>query len=224
MINVLIVEDDPMVAFINKRYLEQIGEINVFGPVMYEKDIINILESEKIDLILLDVFLPQKSGIDILKSLRNKSFFTDIIMITAANSSLEVKKAFAYGVVDYLVKPFEFKRLKEAVDKFKLKNNMMQKDNLLTQKEIDKLLINDNLDGETTLPKGLNKKTLDKILSFLNDNSNKVWTLREIAYEIKISNVTVKKYMDYLEKIDKIKSEMTFGNVGRPEHKYTIDK
>lgn len=224
MINVLIVEDDPMVAFINKRYLEQIGGINVFGPVMYEKDIINILESEKIDLILLDVFLPQKSGIDILKSLRNKSFFTDIIMITAANSSLEVKKAFAYGVVDYLVKPFEFKRLKEAVDKFKLKNNMMQKDNLLTQKEIDKLLINDNLDGETTLPKGLNKKTLDKILSFLNDNSNKVWTLREIAYEIKISNVTVKKYMDYLEKIDKIKSEMTFGNVGRPEHKYTIDK
>ena len=101
MINVLIVEDDPMVAFINKRYLEQIGGINVFGPVMYEKDIINILESEKIDLILLDVFLPQKSGIDILKSLRNKSFFTDIIMITAANSSLEVKKAFAYGVVDY---------------------------------------------------------------------------------------------------------------------------
>ena len=224
MINVLIVEDDPMVAFINKRYLEQIGGINVFGPVMYEKDIINILESEKIDLILLDVFLPQKSGIDILKSLRNKSFFTDIIMITAANSSLEVKKAFAYGVVDYLVKPFEFKRLKEAVDKFKLKNNMMQKDNLLTKKEIDKLLINDNLDGETTLPKGLNKKTLDKILSFLNDNSNKVWTLREIAYEIKISNVTVKKYMDYLEKIDKIKSEMTFGNVGRPEHKYTINK
>ena len=224
MINVLIVEDDPMVAFINKRYLEQIGGINVFGPVMYEKDIINILESEKIDLILLDVFLPQKSGIDILKSLRNKSFFTDIIMITAANSSLEVKKAFAYGVVDYLVKPFEFKRLKEAVDKFKLKNNMMQKDNLLTQKEIDKLLINDNLDGETTLPKGLNKKTLDKILSFLNYNSNKVWTLREIAYEIKISNVTVKKYMDYLEKIDKIKSEMTFGNVGRPEHKYTINK
>ena len=224
MINVLIVEDDPMVAFINKRYLEQIGGINVFGPVMYENDIINILESEKIDLILLDVFLPQKSGIDILKSLRNKSFFTDIIMITAANSSLEVKKAFAYGVVDYLVKPFEFKRLKEAVDKFKLKNNMMQKDNLLTQKEIDKLLINDNLDGETTLPKGLNKKTLDKILSFLNDNSNKVWTLREIAYEIKISNVTVKKYMDYLEKIDKIKSEMTFGNVGRPEHKYTINK
>ena len=224
MINVLIVEDDPMVAFINKRYLEQIGGINVFGPVMYEKDIINILESEKIDLILLDVFLPQKSGIDILKSLRNKSIFTDIIMITAANSSLEVKKAFAYGVVDYLVKPFEFKRLKEAVDKFKLKNNMMQKDNLLTQKEIDKLLINDNLDGETTLPKGLNKKTLDKILSFLNDNSNKVWTLREIAYEIKISNVTVKKSMDYLEKIDKIKSEMTFGNVGRPEHKYTINK
>ena len=86
MMKVLIVEDDPMVALINKSYLEQIGDIEVLGPVMYEKDIINILEKEDINIILLDVFLPEKSGIEILQSLRSKSFFNDVIMITAANN------------------------------------------------------------------------------------------------------------------------------------------
>ena len=72
--NVLIVEDDPMVALINKRYLEQITDIKTFGPVMYEKDIISNLEENNIDLILMDVFLPEKSGIDILKAIREKIF------------------------------------------------------------------------------------------------------------------------------------------------------
>ena len=91
--NVLIVEDDPMVALINKRYLEQITDIKTFGPVMYENDIIKSLKENDIDLILMDVFLPEKSGIDILKAIREKNFFTDVIMITAANSTNEIKKS-----------------------------------------------------------------------------------------------------------------------------------
>ena len=222
--NVLIVEDDPMVALINKRYLEQITGVKTFGPVMYEKEIISSLKKNNIDLILMDVFLPEKSGIDILKSLREKNIFIDAIMITAANSTDEIKKAFAYGVVDYLVKPFEFERFKEAINKYRVKNKLLLNDEVLTQKDIDTLLMNSSLESQVKLPKGLNEKTLDRVIKFLNENSNEVWTLREIAYEIKISNVTIKKYMDYLESIGKVNSEMTFGNVGRPEYKYFVKK
>lgn len=222
--NVLIVEDDPMVALINKRYLEKITGVKTFGPVMYEKEIISSLKKNNIDLILMDVFLPEKSGIDILKSLREKNIFTDAIMITAANSTDEIKKAFAYGVVDYLVKPFEFERFKEAINKYRVKNKLLLNDEVLTQKDIDTLLMNSSLESQVKLPKGLNEKTLDRVIKFLNENSNEVWTLREIAYEIKISNVTIKKYMDYLESIGKVNSEMTFGNVGRPEYKYFVKK
>lgn len=220
--NVLIVEDDPMVALINKRYLEQITGVKTFGPVMYEKEIISNLEENNIDLILMDVFLPEKSGIEILKSIREKNIFTDVIMITAANSTDEIKKAFAYGVVDYLVKPFEFERFKESINKYKAKKKLLLNDEILTQKDIDTLLVSNSLESQVKLPKGLNEKTLDRIIKFLNENSNKVWTLREIANEIKISNVTIKKYMDYLDSIGKIDSEMTFGNVGRPEYKYFV--
>lgn len=217
---ILIVEDDPMVALINKRFLENMGFKDILGPVQTEEEIIQLLDKENIDLILLDVYLPKKNGIDILKSLRYKKYLTDVIMITAANSVEEVKRAFAYGVTDYLVKPFEFERFEEAINKYKQKNNLLNKREALSQQDID--VISKSLEEKIELPKGLNQKTLDRIMEFLKENKVKVWTLREIAYELKISNVTIKKYMDYLEDIKKVNVTLTSGNVGRPEYKYTL--
>ena len=217
---ILIVEDDPMVALINKRFLENMGFKDILGPVQTEEEIIKVLDKENIDLILLDVYLPKKNGIDILKSLRYKKCLTDVIMITAANSVEEVKRAFAYGVTDYLVKPFEFERFEEAINKYKQKNNLLNKREALSQQDID--VISKSLEEKIELPKGLNQKTLDRIMEFLKENQGKVWTLREIAYELKISNVTIKKYMDYLEDVKKVNVTLTSGNVGRPEYKYTL--
>ncbi|EHK2388979.1 response regulator [Clostridium perfringens] len=217
---ILIVEDDPMVALINKRFLENMGFKDILGPVQTEEEIIKVLDKENIDLILLDVYLPKKNGIDILKSLRYKKYLTDVIMITAANSVEEVKRAFAYGVTDYLVKPFEFERFEEAINKYKQKNNLLNKREALSQQDID--VISKSLEEKIELPKGLNQKTLDRIMEFLKENQGKVWTLREIAYELKISNVTIKKYMDYLEDVKKVNVSLTSGNVGRPEYKYTL--
>jgi len=95
---------------------------------------------------------------------------------------------------------------------------------VVSQSDIDSLIMNNSSENEVKLPKGLNARTLDRIIDFLNEKSNEVWTLREIAYEIKISNVTIKKYMDYLESIGKVDLEMNFGNVGRPEYKYFVKK
>ncbi|MGU8478108.1 response regulator [Clostridium perfringens] len=217
---ILIVEDDPMVALINKRFLENMGFKDILGPVQTEEEIIKVLDKENIDLILLDVYLPKKNGIDILKSLRYKKYLTDVIMITAANSVEEVKRAFAYGVTDYLVKPFEFERFEEAINKYKQKNNLLNKREALSQQDID--VISKSLEEKIELPKGLNQKTLDRIMEFLKENQGKVWTLREIAYELKISNVTIKKYMDYLEDVKKVNVTLTSGNIGRPEYKYTL--
>lgn len=217
---ILIVEDDPMVALINKRFLENMGFKDILGPVQTEEEIIKVLDKENIDLILLDVYLPKKNGIDILKSLRYKKYLTDVIMITAANSVEEVKRAFAYGVTDYLVKPFEFERFEEAVNKYKQKNNLLNKKEALSQQDID--VISKSLEEKVELPKGLNQKTLDRVMEFLKENQGKVWTLREISYELKISNVTIKKYMDYLEDVKKVNVTLTSGNVGRPEYKYTL--
>lgn len=219
MIKVLIVEDDPMVGFINKQYLEKIGDVKVLGPVSDEENVISILNSEKVDLILLDVFLPKKNGIEILKNLRNKKYLVDIIIISAANSSEEIKQAFAYGAIDYLIKPFNFKRFQESMSKYKLRYELLSKDLKIGQEDIDNLYSkckNVNKD----IPKGLNRLTLNKLIKILEDNPNKMWCVREIAYNMQISNVTVKKYLDYLEEIEKVFVESSYGNVGRPEFRY----
>lgn len=222
MEKVLIVEDDPMVALINRRFLEQIGDIEVFGSVMYEDEILEIIKKEDIDLIILDVFLPKKNGVDILRVLRNKKILTDVIMVTAANGVEELKKAFAYGAIDYLIKPFEFERFEEAYKKHKIRKDILCKGNAVDQNQIDVITDLKVNYSSNTLPKGLNKRTLEKLIEFLKENSSKVWTLREIAYEIKISNVTIKKYMDYLESVDMLYVESTSGNVGRPELQYSL--
>lgn len=221
MDKVLIVEDDPMVALINKRYLQQFKQIQIFGPVMSEEDVLSLLEHEQINLIIMDVFLPQKSGLEILKTIREKQYTVDVIMVTAANSALELKQAFAYGALDYLVKPFEAARFEEAYKKYQSKKGFLSRRNLINQDDIDAFM-KTSVTHYEELPKGLNKRTLEKITTFLKEHSDRIWTLREIANETKISNVTIKKYMDYLESLDQLRVESTAGNIGRPELKYSI--
>lgn len=221
MSKVLIVEDDPMVALINKRYLEAMESIEILGPVASEEEILSYLEEQEIDLILLDVYLPQKNGIDILKTLREKHYFMDVIMITAANSSDEVKQAYAYGAIDYLVKPFELSRFQKAVEKHLHKKLHLPPKMNINQKDIDNTY--GGKQAKLQLPKGLNKMTLEKIIIFLKQDTGKVWTLRELAQAIDISNVTIKKYMDYLEQSEQITTTLTSGHVGRPQYRYKIN-
>ena len=112
MKKVVIVEDDPMVALINKKYVEMIDGFKVIGTVSNKEDLIKILNENDVSLILMDVYLPKENGIQILRYIRNMGILTEVIMMTAADNSEEIKTAFAYGVIDYLIKPFEFDRFK----------------------------------------------------------------------------------------------------------------
>lgn len=223
MKNVLIIEDDPMVALINKSYINLIKDLNYLGCVTQEKELIDILNTEKIDLIILDVYLPDKNGLEILKNLRSNGRLVDVIMVTAANSREEIKTAFAYGVVDYLVKPFEFDRFSEAIKKYMSRDKILDECKELVQKEIDHICCFEQHE-KPGLPKGLQEKTLEKVVKVLQGQNSKTWTLREISCETNISNVTIKKYMDYLESINRVKATPFYGNVGRPEYNYIFLK
>lgn len=228
MYKVLIVEDDPMVAMINQNYIEMIKDFEVIGCVVDEIDVLNSLKSNNVDLIILDVFLPNSNGLDILKKIREQQYLTDVIMVTAANGIQGVKKAMAYGVIDYLVKPFQKNRFNEAIDKFLTKKSFFQttstfNDANLNQDKIDIFYTKPSVE-DLELPKGLHEKTLKIILDFLLKEPNKTWTIREISRELSISNVTIKKYMNYLENIKKISSTLTHGNIGRPEYIYRLNR
>ena len=215
---VLIVEDDPMVAMINRSYVEMLEGFQVVGTAVNQTEVLEELKKECIDLIILDVFLPESNGLTILKNIREKGYLVDVIMVTAANDLEDVKKAMAYGVVDYLVKPFEASRFKEALNKYKVKNEIFKGGNI-GQKELDAYythLQNEKVD----IPKGLHEKTLERVIDLISKETGKVWTIREISGELSVSNVTIKKYMDYLEEMKRVRVTTTHGNVGRPEYNY----
>lgn len=224
MRNVVIVEDDPMVALINKKYVEMIEDFQVVGTVSNKEDLIKLLEKNDVALILMDIYLPKENGIQILKHIRERGIITEVIMMTAADNTEEIKTAFAYGAIDYLIKPFEFDRFKKAIEKYNKKRSLLIGTSKLDQTAVDKLYSDDNISNNEyrDLPKGINKTTLNKIYEVIENNKKEYWTIRQISKETGVSNVTIKKYIDYLESIDKAIVTIDYGNIGRPEYKYTF--
>ncbi|TKI25089.1 response regulator, partial [Bacillus mycoides] len=85
MIKVLIVEDDPMVAMLNKHYLEQVGGFELVHAVNSVKEAIEVIERSRVDFILLDIFMPEETGFELLMYIRNQEKEIDIMMISAVH-------------------------------------------------------------------------------------------------------------------------------------------
>lgn len=219
MSNILIVEADPMVAHIMKNYLEKIDNFNVYGPVATIEEITSVLREHEISLIFLDAYLPRQSGFEVLRLLREKEYYESIVMVTAANTVGEVQKAYAYGVIDYIIKPFEITRLDKTMQKYMAVNRRLKGKNVLSQEDLDRDDVSCN---HLDLPKGLNRTTYMKILDKLKEDSSKKWTLRELAADIQISNVTIKKYMDYFVQTGIAEANLNYGQVGRPEYRFFL--
>ncbi|MEW8972938.1 MAG: response regulator [Tissierellaceae bacterium] len=223
MDRVLIVEDDPMVGKINKNYIESVEGFQVVKVCKDEIEALSYLKKNPVDLIILDVYLPRGDGLSILNKLRKEDIESEVIMVTASGEVDKIDHALKLGVIDYLVKPFEYKRLKEALKKYSAKKSLLSRKNVITQEDIDKLLNRDFSQG-LDIQKGLNKYTLNSIINFFQREDRTKLSAEEISEELDISKVTVRRYMDYLEEIGYIFKEAEYGAVGRPQYLYTFIK
>lgn len=225
MINVVIVEDDPMVSMITKKIINSEKEFNVTKTFIKGDGVVDYLLNHQVELIILDMYLPDMEGLDILDRLRKKEFEEkkiEIIFVTASNHKPHIEKAFNLGVIDYLIKPFEFDRLKKALERYLIKKSTKKlKKEIITQHEIDSFY-HKQIDNKSELPKGISKKTLEKVLKILLSNPTKEFSSKEVAKKLKTSSITVKKYLDYLDDEKQVKSNVYYGTVGRPEVKYKI--
>lgn len=227
MIKVLIVEDDPMVREINEKFLKKVEGFFLFDSVNSIEKAKEAILSGKPDLILLDVFFPQGKGIDLLKWVRMENLNCDVILITADRNTETVEEAFRYGAVDYLVKPFIFNRFKEALLQFKSRKDSFQSIDNMEQGIIDKYTIKENkhvieYDEDIGDIKGFNQYTYEKILMGISDMKDSHFTSEQIAKNIGVSRITARRYLDYLEKEQKLVVEMEYGKVGRPKNKYRL--
>jgi two-component system, CitB family, response regulator MalR len=225
VINVLIVEDDPMVARFNQRYLEEIKGFHLIGISNSIEDAQVKVNEYKIDLILLDVYMPGKhTGMDLLEQIRKEQRETDVILITAASEVDNIQSALRMGVVDYLIKPFEFERFKKALTTYLESNRMLQRQSTIDQSELDLLLLRDaQVDEKDPLPKGLTSSTLSSIYDEIVSFEGESFSTDDIADVTSISRVSIRKYLRFLKDIGVVDETLIYG-IGRPVYQYTWNK
>ena len=118
MYQVIIVEDDPMVAEIDKQYVEHNNKMAIAGVFQNGQDALDFVRTHPVDLIMLDYYMPVMDGRTFLMKMRAEGILADVIMVTAASEARHVSELYSYGVSDYLIKPFDYNRFQAALQKF----------------------------------------------------------------------------------------------------------
>ena len=215
---ILIIEDDPMVAMIHKEYFKRKEISNDLNLVSTLEEAKEFLANSDTDLIVLDNYLADGQGIEFLPELKGYP----IIMITAANDVQTVEAALTNGVVDYLVKPFTYERFSQAIDK--VQDYM----DLLSKEKINQDLIDDYLNSgrveeeEDSLPKGLSRITLKKVLENIKEQETG-FTTQQVADALDISRITIRKYLNHLVNINVLSEDAEYYTSGRPVSVFTVE-
>lgn len=227
MINVLIVDDDPMVAEFNKRYLKEIDGFTLVGVAHSVKEATKIINNQKVDLVLLDIYMPGENGLTLLNNIRIEKKELDVILITAASDADKIQTALRNGAVDYLIKPFEFKRFHQALASYREKFQLLNQEGMINQKDLDELLLvkqeSPASDSSKFLPKGLSRMTLHIVFNAIKKHGNSPFTTDEMAEITDISRVSIRKYLKFLNEIHVIDETLTYG-IGRPHYSYMFNE
>lgn len=225
-IELVLVEDDPMVMAVNEGFIERVGGFRIVGKATSGKKALELILTRRPRLALLDIYLPDLSGVQVLKEVRRHNVPTDFVMITAAHDVETVQEMLRYGAIDYIVKPFKFVRLKTALDKYKRYAGTFSGGETLDQAALDSLMNMSianqaDLERREELPKGLREITLSQIVAFLSEGE-KGYSAEDVAEAIGLARVTARRYLDYLEKTGRVRLETRYGSVGRPVNKYRL--
>lgn len=221
MIRVLIVEDDPMVAELNRRYLENVPGFNASGNVRSGQEALQFLaQNEEIELVLLDIFMPGMNGLDFLTALRAQGRRVDVILVTAADDQDSIEKALRNGAVDYMIKPFEYSRFQAALEAYKKRRLLMRSAETFDQRQIDEYVLQRRgYACDLLLPKGLDRNTLRRTWECVA-LSEAEFTVESMAALVGISLGSMRKYLKYLQSLELVAAQLGYGAVGRPVYRY----
>lgn len=228
MIRVLIVEDDPMVAEMNRFYLEQVEGFVCVGRAASQDEALTLLEAEEIDLVLLDLYMKAENGLALLAAIRRRGLSLDVIVISAASDKSSIQQALQNGVVDYLIKPFEFARFRDALDGYRERSRILHGRSNLDQAQLDALTrpaanaLNESGTRGAALPKGCTKPTLRLVWKAVEAAPEDAFSAEEIANAAGLSRVSAGKYLTVLHELNVLEMEAEYGGMGRPVQRYRI--
>ncbi|WP_370499629.1 response regulator [Mycolicibacterium sp. jd] len=219
MRDVLVVDDDFMVADIHRRFVDRVDGFRAVGVARTGAEALTATKELRPQLILLDVYLPDMTGLDVLQRLRSEGDRVDVIMITAARELDTVRGALDGGAADYLIKPFEFAQLQAKLQAFAARADALQSAGGVDQTLIDTLFGGPAVTPAKVLPKGLGAETGELVLAAVR-GAGEV-SAAECADAVGISRVSARRYLEHYLSVGALELRLQYG-VGRPERRYRI--
>lgn len=218
-VRVLLVEDDLRVARVNRDLLERDPDVHVVGSAATCAQGDALAQALSPDLILLDVHLPDGSGLGLLRHWRTQGRTTDIALITAADDEFSVRTALAHGAFDYLIKPFTGARLAELVARHRARHTPAAAPApRLDQASLDRLL-GISASAAEALPRGIDPHTLERVYLAL-EVAGRPTSAEEIGDRVALSRVTAWRYLEHLVRVGRAQLDHQYGLAGRPAKLY----
>ncbi|MCM3087503.1 response regulator [Bhargavaea ginsengi] len=226
MIRVLIVEDDFRIAGIHEGFLGELPGVEVVGKVLTGSEAVKAVQEQAVNLVLLDVYMPDTTGVELIPKLRMIRPELDFIIISAAVEHDIVSRLLNQGVTDYIIKPVKKERFIEAIARYKMKRERIGGVSDFDQAVLDRLLgvsVEAEQPAQAQTPKGIDPLTLDKVRDTLQQLDAGI-TAEEMGEQIGASRTTARRYLEYLISESEAIADLEYGAVGRPERKYFINK
>jgi two-component system CitB family response regulator len=220
VIRTLIVDDDFMSASIHRSYVDRVGGFESIAEAHSGSEALELVRRLRPDLVLLDIYLPDISGLDVLRRLRqDEDVPVDVMAVTAAKDVKTVRAAMQGGVVHYVVKPFLFATFRERLERYAMLKHRLERLGEADQGDVDQLFSLLRVDGRTRLPKGISAPTLGLVVAAVRDSEAELAAV-EVAEQAGISRGTARRYLEYLETLGSVQLKLRYGATGRPEHLY----
>jgi response regulator of citrate/malate metabolism len=221
MIRTLVVEDDPVAAAAHVSYVGRVRGFTVAASAGTGADALRALARTPVDLVLLDVHLPDMNGLEVLRRMRAAGHTTDVIMVTRARDVTVVQAAVAFGATQYLVKPFTFNAVRRKLEGFLEYRERLGTGPVVAQDDVDGLLESLRAPAEAGgLPKGVSRESLDAVCAALAGAGEAGRTAAEVADAVGASRVTARRYLEYLADTGLAERTARYGPTGRPQTEY----
>lgn len=225
MIRVLIVEDDFRVAKLHAEFVAQVRGFEVMALAHTASAALSAAVKHQPDLVLLDLYLPDASGLEVLRRVRASPEPPDAIVLTAAREMAAVRAAMRGGALHYLIKPFDYEALRERLTGYAELHAGRSADRETHQHEVDRLfglLRRGAGQAGLALPKGQSPTTAALILAELGDADGPL-AASELAERVGISRSTAQRYLASLADAGRVRLTLRYGATGRPEHRYELE-
>jgi response regulator of citrate/malate metabolism len=220
MIRTVVVDDDFRVAAIHAAYVAKVDGFEAIAEAHSAAEAVEAVDRLRPDLLLLDLYLPDEHGLDLVARLRRERHPpVDVIVITAAKDADSVRAAMQSGALHYLLKPFSFPVLRDKLLSYGQMRSRLDRLREPDQRNVDRVFGALRAPDQLAGGKGRSAHTLEAVERLLASGEADM-SAAEVAEQTGMSRATAQRYLSHLHEVGRVEIRLRYGSGGRPEHGY----